>query len=51
MKNILFPSDFYIKVRAPNFEEICSEVEHGYQDLQKYDPPWSEHCKVQTVHF
>ena len=51
MKNILFPSDFYIKVRAPNFEDICSEVERGYQTLERDDAHWSEHCKVQTVHF
>ena len=48
----IFPLDFFIKIRPPNFQEILSEVNtiESKVDLnEKNDHSWGGNCNVKTV--
>ena len=50
--NRIFPLDFFIKIRPPNFKEILSEVNkiESKVDLnEKNDHSWGSNCNVKTV--
>ena len=44
----LFPVDFFIKIRPPNFEEILSKVATLDSDSIEGEK-WSVNCNVETI--